>query len=672
MNERDGFEHPELSKFISGKLSMTIIKIFNTRRHFVMKRSFRLILSIILIVAFATTFLGLTTISVKSIKLNTTSIKIQVGKTYKLKVTITPDNATNKKVVFSSGNKSIASVDKNGIIKGVKPGKTVITVTSSNNIKAKCNVTVENALRNKLTIRWMFNANPNDIVEGNVLQKELESKFNVKIEYVCEDVLNAEKVKLLYSSGEGPDFGFGYQDIGVLYKQKLVRSIPLNLIRQYMPGYTDYMDKHPTGWLYNKAPDKKDEYLAFTGVAPGSMNGGFLAFYRLDWLEKIGIKPKGNVQNIDDGKVYFTDQPFTLDEVEKIFDGFTNKDPDGNGKKDTWGMTGMIYPNYTWGPLFMAFKLPTNPTHGQVIYEGNKLISVITSDNYKSFLKYANKLFAKGYVDPEFAQLAWGPSVEKMNSGMAGFFSMVTSYLSPLYTDRPPYGVLNKNPKAKILVTPPPKGVDGKINYTPYGISQFAYHTPIGSKVNDEKLIRILMMYDYINYTDLKTYVRFNNGPEGLAYEWSGEPWKSTVVYKTQDDNLKKELYKYGCNGITGFAGTSYGNGYEELFNNNKEMSLTVKWVAETAWKNDYIYLPSARQDIFGETKLGDVGKQYNAELDKIRNQFFVKAIIGDVNIDKEWDNYVKSLYDAGLQKIIDELAKAPLMDEFIKGNLKY
>lgn len=116
-----------------------------------MKKSLRIVIGIVLAITYAITSLGLTSIAVDSIKLSVSKITIQVGKTYTLKVSITPDNATNKKVTFSSENRKIAYIDKNGKIKGITEGKTTITVTSSSNRKkvAKCTVVV---LREKMLL----------------------------------------------------------------------------------------------------------------------------------------------------------------------------------------------------------------------------------------------------------------------------------------------------------------------------------------------------------------------------------------------------------------------------------------------------------------------------------------------------------------------------------------
>ncbi|MDE6691228.1 MAG: Ig-like domain-containing protein, partial [Clostridia bacterium] len=59
--------------------------------------------------------------------------------------TVSPANATNRAVTWSSGNQSVATVDDNGLVTAVAEGTATITVTSAanNNFKATCTVTVE-------------------------------------------------------------------------------------------------------------------------------------------------------------------------------------------------------------------------------------------------------------------------------------------------------------------------------------------------------------------------------------------------------------------------------------------------------------------------------------------------------------------------------------------------
>ena len=81
---------------------------------------------------------------VTSIKLNKASLTILKGKTFKLIPSIYPANASNKKVVWKSSNKALATVSSTGIITAKKKGTATVTVTTFDGKKtAKCKVTVK-------------------------------------------------------------------------------------------------------------------------------------------------------------------------------------------------------------------------------------------------------------------------------------------------------------------------------------------------------------------------------------------------------------------------------------------------------------------------------------------------------------------------------------------------
>lgn len=73
------------------------------------------------------------------------TVVVAKGKSVKLKTTVTvkPNKKANKKVSYSSKNKSIATVDNKGVVKGKKAGTTKVTVTSSKNKKKKATITVK-------------------------------------------------------------------------------------------------------------------------------------------------------------------------------------------------------------------------------------------------------------------------------------------------------------------------------------------------------------------------------------------------------------------------------------------------------------------------------------------------------------------------------------------------
>lgn len=76
---------------------------------------------------------------------------IYVGDTTKLTATVTPTNATNQKVTWSSNNESVATVGTDGTVTAVSAGTATITVTTEDGQKtAACTVTVLSVDRTKL------------------------------------------------------------------------------------------------------------------------------------------------------------------------------------------------------------------------------------------------------------------------------------------------------------------------------------------------------------------------------------------------------------------------------------------------------------------------------------------------------------------------------------------
>ena len=80
--------------------------------------------------------------AVTSLKLSKSSLTLKSGKTYTLKTTISPSNATNKTIKWTSSNKKVATVNSKGVITAVGGGTATITAKTSNGIVKKCKITV--------------------------------------------------------------------------------------------------------------------------------------------------------------------------------------------------------------------------------------------------------------------------------------------------------------------------------------------------------------------------------------------------------------------------------------------------------------------------------------------------------------------------------------------------
>ncbi len=85
-----------------------------------------------------------TPVAVTGVTIDQDSATVKVGKTTTLTATITPTNATNNNVTWSSSNTAVATVDSTGKVTGVAVGNATITATTADGgFTDTCAVTVE-------------------------------------------------------------------------------------------------------------------------------------------------------------------------------------------------------------------------------------------------------------------------------------------------------------------------------------------------------------------------------------------------------------------------------------------------------------------------------------------------------------------------------------------------
>ena len=87
-------------------------------------------------------------IAVESVALDKTDLTLETGSdSVKLTATVAPENATNKSVIWTSSDSSVASVDQDGNVKALKAGTATITATTEDGSKtASCKVTVKDSV----------------------------------------------------------------------------------------------------------------------------------------------------------------------------------------------------------------------------------------------------------------------------------------------------------------------------------------------------------------------------------------------------------------------------------------------------------------------------------------------------------------------------------------------
>ncbi len=97
-------------------------------------------------------------ISVESIVIEGPRV-LKVGRTVQYVAYVTPQDAREKEIVWTSSNEEVATVDQNGNVTTLSEGITTIQATSKNNVIATKDVNVSNAIRGDFYISGMASIN---------------------------------------------------------------------------------------------------------------------------------------------------------------------------------------------------------------------------------------------------------------------------------------------------------------------------------------------------------------------------------------------------------------------------------------------------------------------------------------------------------------------------------
>ncbi|HYH02630.1 MAG TPA: extracellular solute-binding protein [Bacillota bacterium] len=172
---------------------------------------------------------------------------------------------------------------------------------------------------------------------------------------------------------------------------------------------------------------------------PREAPNGPITYIRQDWLNNLGLKV-----------------PTTWAEYYNVMKAFTQKDPDKNGKNDTFGVTApgpsgdvpiTLADNY-----YRDFYQNASPTF---ILRRGKWIDGFSQKEMKPALERLRKVYQEKLIDPEIFTNKTSTCREKFTSGKAGMFAYWAGMFNVrLETD------LQKNlgPAAKITPIPSLKG----------------------------------------------------------------------------------------------------------------------------------------------------------------------------------------------------------------------
>ncbi len=287
-----------------------------------------------------------------------------------------------------------------------------------------------------------------DTPEDNPVSRWFKDNLGIvtKYKWVVTDSLET-KVRLAMTSGEEmPDVLY---TSGTLFED-LVASGKIQPIDEAFEKYAtarvkDSYVKNPEIWNSVKRDGK---VYGLPGISNGIV-GATVMWVRQDWLDKLSLKVPTNIA-----------------EFEAVLEAFTNQDPDGNSKNDTYGLaiggnTGYYHPtsNYMADTSFIFGQeqpyLWIKDASGNLQY-GSTLPGV------KDGLAKLQGWFKNGYLSPDFGTQDAAKAMADFTSGKAGIA------FAPGWSGGWPIGTAvaeaeKTNQALSIKPYPLPSGVNGEV-----------------------------------------------------------------------------------------------------------------------------------------------------------------------------------------------------------------
>jgi ABC-type glycerol-3-phosphate transport system substrate-binding protein len=445
------------------------------------------------------------------------------------------------------------------------------------------------------------------------LTKLLEQATNTVLEFIESGSGSAylQKLNVVMASGDYPDI-FAVTDNPT--ELKYAESGALLPFNKYWDKYSNIKNARSDEiWKVMTHPDGNVYCIPRNGRLGDKVvtHTNWMLLFREDWLAKANM-------NI----------PRTLDEYWKFCEFIRDKDPDGNGKKDTYAIIGYNGLAVSFEHIFSAYGTQYN----YWLEKNGRIVNGSVQPELKEALKYCARLYAAGFVDPEFVTDSQQRFIDKYQHGMLGAGLHWGHNLDP-GNFQGFYEALQRNtPGAKyvfgdeLLTTPGYKPV-GFRRPSPRGWSRTAIYA--GTK-NLDAALRV------VDYECLPASMRaYSYGIEGETYRV-----ENGVInfFATMDQQKEIGISSYHAAIVLNPDHQHASKIYQTAILRQNELEAPVSW--------DDIYL------------VPEVA-EYGAALNSFVDEHMVRFIMGDLDIDRNWDTYVAEWGRRGGNAIADALTKA-------------
>ncbi|WP_202916232.1 extracellular solute-binding protein [Paenibacillus mesophilus] len=449
--------------------------------------------------------------------------------------------------------------------------------------------------------------------DADDIKKTIDKKLNVDLQLTAiasgDDYKSQIRVRL--SGGNFPDlFSVDFSDV----KEFADKGLLLDL--------TPYMDKELKGakdFVVGQSPNilKKVTVNGKMYAVPRTGDVPFSSMWvRKDWLDKLSLKV-----------------PTNLDEFMAVAKAFTEQDPDGNGKKDTYGITGAKLDGFA--TIFGSYGVGLPGTFYQ---KDGKVMNAYYDPAMPEALKYIKSLFDAGVVDPEIMTNKGNVEVQKAFQGKAGLiFKGWTDIAKDEFVAQ--YKAIN--PKADWVQMNPVKGPGGQYDGS-YDYDRPSRYWVIPKALEKDKA-KLQKVFDLINYV-------------------SGKEGNTLVMYGLENKHYNMKNGKLEPTELMAKEG-NYFNLYQITGRPNKEY-LAIKFPNQAAATEFAIKTP--RISSFDSSVIPPTGFN-KADADRFAEEEMIKFVTGKRPIG-EYGDFLKTLETTFKYKTyVDEGAKQIKEQGFVK-----
>ena len=476
----------------------------------------------------------------------------------------------------------------------------------------------------KYQITWTaYQAAP--VNENPEIIKIFNDMYNVDIDIWNIDSQKYEEILALkFASNEIPDVirTHNYDLLRQYVRQNVLTEISTELVQTYAPNlYEEYVGVEPE--YFNKYAGIVNDKLYGINQLKQRAEYRKPVVYRGDWMKKVGVDK----------------YPETLEEFETLMYKFANEDPDGNGKKDTYGLSlsamQMVYGAFGYTPSNTWPKLEMPSVQWEM--NGDNVVFSAVQPEMKEAIALLNKWYADGVLDPEFitgddvgSKLADSFIKGKIGVSCSGYYFNWTPTIDG-YTElaviRSELEKIDKSIADQLVFGVPVTGTTGKRGVKQEQIIS-SVMTTFGKQLKDEpdKLGKVLQVIDNICFADYET-------SQIAYYGEKGKKW-----------NLNKYGVAESVENPWNYAEAAKEGGHTQLI---IFQSLTLgKMVPDlTKWLDDIKLKEGGHRDVI----YGGLPSQnkYKSELERIQAEAYIAMITGEKPL-SYFDEFVQKWRAAG------------------------